>query len=530
MPSMPSWWERDPTGWQRRSRWPGRASASRCSRGAPTVGGGTRTEALTLPGFVHDVCSAVHPSLVSSPFFRSLDLPALGIRLRQPEVAFAHPLDGGRAAALYRDVDETASHLGGDAAHYRELVGPLVQWLDQIVPYVLSPMRSIPRDPLALARFARDGAPSVRRVARSFSTDSARALLAGTAAHSMEPLSAPLTAAFALLLTALGHGAGWPVVQGGSAAITSGLATELRHLGGTIHTDHSIGSLDELPPARAVLLDTSPRQFLQLAGGRLSRRAARPWARFKPGRGHLQGGLGPAAARCPGRPRPAGAPSPSTSGAASRRWPGPRRTCRRGATPIAPSCWWPSRAWSTPAGRPRATRPCGPTATCPTGRGGHDRADGEPDRAVRPGLPRPGAGADRAPGRPGGGATTRICSGATSTAGRRRCARRPFGPVVRWNPYRTPVEGRLSVLGLDAARAAACTVCAAWRRPTWCCGNDSGQSDAAACPEWRRSGGVLDRVDELVEEVPGGDLVADARLEVAFGHESATSRGGYARC
>ena len=110
--------------------------------GASTIGGGTRTEALTLEGYRHDVCSAVHPSLVASPFFRSLDLAALGIVLRQPEVAFAHPLDGARAAALYRDVNETAAHLGGDAAAYRALVGPLVEWLDRIVPYVLGPMRS----------------------------------------------------------------------------------------------------------------------------------------------------------------------------------------------------------------------------------------------------------------------------------------------------------------------------------------------------------------------------------------------------
>jgi phytoene dehydrogenase-like protein len=253
--------------------------------GAPTIGGGTRTQELTLPGFAHDVCSAVHPALVTSPFFRSLNLPGLGIRLRQPELAFAHPLGGGRAAALYRDVDETAAHLGGDAAHYKELMGPLVQWLDRIVPYVLSPMRSIPSDPLALARFAKAGLPSIRHVAKGFTTDSARALLAGTAAHSMEPLTAPLTASFGLLLTALGHGAGWPVAQGGSAAISHGLATELRHLGGTVRTAHPVTSLDELPPARAVLLDTSPRQFLALARGRLSRRAGRPWARFKPGPG-----------------------------------------------------------------------------------------------------------------------------------------------------------------------------------------------------------------------------------------------------
>ena len=253
--------------------------------GAPTIGGGTRTEALTLEGFRHDVCSSVHPTLVASPFFATLDLPGLGVVLRQPEVAFAHPLGGARAAALYRSLDETASHLGGDAAAYRELVGPLVDWLDRIVPYVLGPMRSIPRDPLALARFALVGAPSVRRATRGFSTDSARALLAGAAAHSMEPLTAPLTSAFGLLLAALGHGVGWPVVEGGSAAITVGLAAEVRRLGGVVHTGRWVRSLAELPPARAVLLDVSPRQFVALAGARLSKRAARPWTRFRPGPG-----------------------------------------------------------------------------------------------------------------------------------------------------------------------------------------------------------------------------------------------------
>jgi len=253
--------------------------------GAPTVGGGTRTEALTLEGFRHDVCSSVHPTLVASPFFRTLDLPGIGVVLRQPEVAFAHPLGGPRAAALYRSVEETASHLGGDAAAYRELVGPLVDWLDRIVPYVLGPMRSVPHDPLALARFALVGGPSLRHATRRFTTDAGRALLAGAAAHSMEPLTAPLTSAFGLLLTALGHGVGWPVVEGGSAAITQGLASELRRHGGVVHTDRWVTSLSELPPARAVLLDVSPRQFVALAGPRLSRRAARPWARFRPGPG-----------------------------------------------------------------------------------------------------------------------------------------------------------------------------------------------------------------------------------------------------
>jgi phytoene dehydrogenase-like protein len=253
--------------------------------GAETVGGGTRTESLTLEGFRHDVCSAVHPSLVASPFFRGLDLPGLGIRLCQPEVAFAHPLGGGRAAAVWRDVGETAAHLGGDAAAYRTLIEPLVDWLERITDYVLSPMRSIPRDPLALARFALVGTPSVAHVSRRFSTDAARAILGGAAAHSMEPLTAPLTAAFGLLLTALGHGAGWPVVEGGSAAIAEGLAAELRRRGGVVHTGHRVTALDEVAGARAILLDVSPRQFLRLAGTRVSKRAGRPWARFRPGPG-----------------------------------------------------------------------------------------------------------------------------------------------------------------------------------------------------------------------------------------------------
>ena len=253
--------------------------------GASRAGGGTRTEELTLPGFRHDVCSAVHPALMASPFFRSLDLASLGVVLCQPALPFAHPLGGGRAAALYRDTDETAAHLGGDAAAYRHLMGPLVDWMDRIVAYVLGPMRSIPPDPLALAQFARLGAPSARHTARRFATDSARALLAGAAAHSMQPLSAPLTSAFGLLLMVLGHGAGWPVVEGGSEAIGRGVVAEIRRLGGVVRTDHWVTSLAELPPARVVLLDVSPRQFVALAGSRLSRRAARPWARFRPGPG-----------------------------------------------------------------------------------------------------------------------------------------------------------------------------------------------------------------------------------------------------
>jgi phytoene dehydrogenase-like protein len=253
--------------------------------GAATVGGGTRTEDLTLNGFHHDVCSAVHPSLLASPFFHSLDLAALNINILQSEVPFAHPLDGGRAAALQRGVVATASTLGADGATYRALMGPLVERLDAIVPYVLGPMRTMPRHPLVMARFGLIGVPPATRLGARFTTDEARALVAGAAAHSMEPLGAPLTSSFGLLLSALGHGVGWPVVERGSAGIAAGLVRQLEKLGGTVVTGETIGSLQELPPARAILLDTSPRQFLSLAGPRLTAAQGRPWSRFRPGPG-----------------------------------------------------------------------------------------------------------------------------------------------------------------------------------------------------------------------------------------------------
>jgi phytoene dehydrogenase-like protein len=253
--------------------------------GAATAGGGTRTEPLTVDGFRHDVCAAVHPLLAASPFFVSLGLPGLGVRLLQNEIAFAHPLDAGRATALHRGVGETAAHLGGDARAYADVMDPLVESLDAIAAYILGPMRSLPRHPVALGRFARAGVPSVRHLSSRFTTDAARALLAGAAAHSAEPLTAPLSAAFSLLLAALGHGVGWPVVEGGSAGITSAMLSELARLGGVVHTSTPIRSLAELPPARVILLDTSPRQFLALAGPRVTPRQGRPWARFRPGPG-----------------------------------------------------------------------------------------------------------------------------------------------------------------------------------------------------------------------------------------------------
>ena len=253
--------------------------------GAGTPGGGCRTEELTLPGFRHDVCSAVHPLAAASPFFLGTDLAARGVRLLTPKVAFAHPLDGGRAAAVSGSVDETASGLGADARAYRQLFAPLVRDAGAIVPAVLAPLRSVPAHAVAVSRFGLRGLLPASVLARRFKTDEARALLAGVSAHSMQPLAAPLTGGFGLLLALLAHSAGWPVVEGGSAGLTDALTGELVSLDGQVLTGCRIQRLDELPPARAVLLDVTPRQFLQMAGDRLPARYRSALERFRYGPG-----------------------------------------------------------------------------------------------------------------------------------------------------------------------------------------------------------------------------------------------------
>jgi phytoene dehydrogenase-like protein len=253
--------------------------------GAHEPGGGCRSAELTLPGFTHDICSAVHPLAAASPFFLGTDLAARGVRLLYPKVAFAHPLDGGRAAAVRGSVEETAAWLGPDGPRYRRLMAPLVRDADVIVPEVLAPLRSVPSRPVPMARFGLEGLLPAAALARRFGTDEGRAILAGVAAHSMLPLSTPLTAGFGLLLTLLAHSAGWPVVEGGSAAITAALVAELEDLGGSVTTGRMITSLDELPRARSVLLDVSPRQFARIAGDRLPWRYARSLRRYRYGPG-----------------------------------------------------------------------------------------------------------------------------------------------------------------------------------------------------------------------------------------------------
>ncbi len=195
---------------------------------AGSAGGGTRSEPLTRDGFVHDVCSAVHPLALASPALRDLPLAAYGVRWRMPAVAFAHPLDGGRAAALFGSVDDTAAALGRDGDAYRALMQPLVDHGADLVGALLSPI-SVPSAPLALARFGTLALRSAAGLARArFESDEARALLVGTAAHSILPLSAHGTAGYGLFMQTLGHLVGWPVVEGGSQRLADALVAILR--------------------------------------------------------------------------------------------------------------------------------------------------------------------------------------------------------------------------------------------------------------------------------------------------------------
>ncbi|HEX2756294.1 MAG TPA: NAD(P)/FAD-dependent oxidoreductase [Candidatus Limnocylindrales bacterium] len=253
---------------------------------AATIGGGTRTEELTLPGFRHDVCSTILPLTLASPFFRSIDLAARGIEIVQPDAPVGQALDGGRAAIVERSVAETAAALGRDGPAWRRLFGPLVADAEKLGAELLRPVIHVPRHPLALGRFGLPALLSATGLARiTFRDEPARALLAGLAAHSMVDLHRPLSASFGLVLGLYAHAVGWPMIRGGSAAVADGLAAELRSLGGTIETGRLITSLAELPPARAVILDTTPRAALEITGDRLPVRTRRLYERFRYGPG-----------------------------------------------------------------------------------------------------------------------------------------------------------------------------------------------------------------------------------------------------
>ena len=253
---------------------------------AGTVGGGCRSAELTEPGFVHDVCSTVQALALASPALRAMPLVQHGLDLVQPDVPLAHPLDDGSAVLLHRSVDETADALGGsDGRAYRRLLGPLVDRSDALMTEVLGPLR-VPRHPLTLARFARAGLRSATRLGRSrFDDDAARALLAGTAAHSMMRLDQVPTAAVGLVLMTAAHAVGWPFARGGSQHVVDAMAAYLRTLGGEVVTGHRVERIDELDGAGTVVLDVVPRQLLTIAGDRLSRPYRRALGRYRHGPG-----------------------------------------------------------------------------------------------------------------------------------------------------------------------------------------------------------------------------------------------------
>ncbi|HEV2423886.1 MAG TPA: NAD(P)/FAD-dependent oxidoreductase [Terriglobia bacterium] len=250
-----------------------------------TVGGGTRSAELTLPGFTHDVCSAIHPLGVGSPFFKSLPLGEHGLEWIQPPAAAAHPLDEAPAVIIEQSLDATAAGLGADRDAYLGLMRPLVANWDDLALTLLGPPR-LPGHPLRLAQFGMRALRSAHTLARStFRGERARAAFAGMAAHSILPLEKPATGAFGLVLNVLAHAVGWPLPRGGSQKIADALASYLRSLGGEIVTGAPVKSLSELPPARVVLCDITPRQLLALAGDRLASGDQRRLRRYRYGMG-----------------------------------------------------------------------------------------------------------------------------------------------------------------------------------------------------------------------------------------------------
>jgi len=248
-----------------------------------TVGGGVRTAELTLPGFRHDVCSAIHPLVPNSPFFNSLELD---LPMVYSPAAFAHPLDDGSAILVRRSIDETARSLGRDAEAYRSLfAGPVAAW-PRIEGDVLGPILHLPRHPVSFARFGLTALRSVTGVANArFETEGGSALFAGAGAHSFLPLDQPASASFALVLVLLAHVGGWPFPRRGSQAIADALAERLRSLGGSIETGRKVTSLSDLPSSDVVLCDVTPHQLLQLAGDLLPKRYRQRLSRWRYGPG-----------------------------------------------------------------------------------------------------------------------------------------------------------------------------------------------------------------------------------------------------
>jgi phytoene dehydrogenase-like protein len=250
-----------------------------------SAGGGVRSAELTLPGFVHDVCSAIHPLAAVSPFFAGAGLDRHGLQLVHPEVALAHPLDGGRAGVLHRELKDTLAALGSDGRTWDRHVGWATRRWDALAPATLGPILRLPRHPVTLAAFGLRALLPATALARRFSTAEAQALFAGAAAHAFLPLRQPLTSSFGLMLLASAHVAGWPAAKGGSGAIATAMVGLLGEHDGTIETARPVRSLADLPASKAVLFDVTPRQLLEICGDALPARYRARLGRFRYGPG-----------------------------------------------------------------------------------------------------------------------------------------------------------------------------------------------------------------------------------------------------
>ncbi len=253
--------------------------------GHDVLGGGTRTDELTLPGYRHDVCAAIHPFATGSPAFRTMPLQDFGLEWKHSPAEVAHPLDGGRNVSLFQDVERTALALGGDAPRYRRTIGHLAGRADEVFADTLGPLVRFPTHPMLMARFGLQGLVSAHAFAKRFETEEARGLFAGNAAHNTTSLDVAGSAAIGLALMMAGHAYRWPMASGGSHAVTRALAGYLESLGGEIVTGHPVRAIADLPPARLTLLSMTPPAVDALYGDRLPRsyrRVMQRW-RFGPG-------------------------------------------------------------------------------------------------------------------------------------------------------------------------------------------------------------------------------------------------------
>ncbi|HVS32847.1 MAG TPA: NAD(P)/FAD-dependent oxidoreductase, partial [Thermoanaerobaculia bacterium] len=252
---------------------------------AGTIGGGARTEELTLPGYRHDVCSAIHPMGVVSPFFRTLPLAEHGLEWVYSPAAISHPLDDGSSATLEESLEATAKGLDEDGQAWRALMQPLVRHRAALFDEILRPIRVVPRHPMVMARFGLNALRSAAAIVKRFRTDGARALFGGCAAHSFLPLDAAASASFGLVLALAGHATGWPAAKGGSVEIIRAMESYFRSIGGQVVTGRRIASMRELPDANAVIFDVTPRQLAAIAEEELPARYVRRLRRFRYGPG-----------------------------------------------------------------------------------------------------------------------------------------------------------------------------------------------------------------------------------------------------